>query len=161
LPAIAVLVAHGSHGDELTGVFQRSGQRVLDHFKLRMGIFFRKAPDFPAGGNRRIVVEIHLRDEVDFFAVQTRRDHKTGFGIAAEAGAVRHLDPFIMHQRLIDRLQWLGQAGADQFGVGLISDDQEFTVDETVGAGRIARARHRHGRELENICAAHRKTPFQ
>src|ERR1700759_994110 len=33
LPA---LVAHGSHGDELIGIFQRSGQRVLDDFELRM-----------------------------------------------------------------------------------------------------------------------------
>jgi len=61
-----------------------------------------------------------------------------------------------MHDRLIDRLQRLGQASVDQFGIGLIGDDQEFAIDEAIGAGRIAGACHRHGRKLENVSLAHR-----
>ncbi len=64
-----MLVAHGPHGDELAGIFERAGQRVLHHFELGMGIFLRKAPNLAARGNRRIIVEIHLRDEIDVLAV--------------------------------------------------------------------------------------------
>ncbi len=144
-----VLVAHGAHGDELAGIFQRARQRVLDDLKLGMGIFLRKAPDFAARRDRRIVVEIHLANEIDVLAMQARRDHEAGFGVAAEAGAVGHLDPFVMHDRLLDWLQRLGQAGADQVGIGLVGDDEEFTIDETIGSGGVARPRGRHRRKLE------------
>ena len=71
-----MLVAHGPHGDELAGIFEGAGQRILDHFELRVGIFLRKTPDLAAGGDRRIIVEIHLGDEIDLFAVEPRGDHQ-------------------------------------------------------------------------------------
>ncbi|WP_240537122.1 hypothetical protein [Bradyrhizobium elkanii] len=65
-----------------------------------------------------------------------------------------------MHDRLLDRLQRLGQAGADQLRIGLIGDDEEFAIDEAIRTGRIARAGGRHGRKLEQIFPAHRNNPL-
>src|SRR5712664_1530451 len=48
-----------------------------------------------------------------------------------------------------DWLQRLGQAGADQVEIGLIGNDEEFAVDETIGSGGVARPGGRHRRKLE------------
>jgi len=45
-----------------------------------------------------------------------------------------------MHDRLLDQLQRLGQAGADQVGIGFIGDDEEFAIDETIGSSRARMA---------------------
>ena len=65
-----------------------------------------------------------------------------------------------MHDRLLDRLQRLGQTGADQIGIGLIGDDEEFAVDETIGTRGIARPCGRHRRKLEQVFPAHRNSPL-
>ena len=65
-----VLVAHRAHRDELAGIFEGAGQRILDDLELGMGVFLGKAPDLAAGHDRRIVVEIHLGDEVDLLAIE-------------------------------------------------------------------------------------------
>ncbi len=45
----------------------------------------------------------------------------------------------VTHDRLLDRLQRLRQAGADQLRIGLVGDDKEFAIDEAIRTGRIAR----------------------
>jgi hypothetical protein len=102
-----VLVTHGPHRDELPGIFQRAGERVFHDLQFRARILFRKSPNLPAGGDRRIVVEIHLHDEIHFLAAEAAGQHHPGFGVAAEAGTVGHLDPFVMHQRLLEGLERL------------------------------------------------------
>src|SRR5262249_2963357 len=80
-----VLVSHGPHSNELAGIFERSRQRILDDLKFGVSIFLGKAPDFTPSGNWWIVVEIHLRYEIDVLSTKTTRDHRAGFGVAAKA----------------------------------------------------------------------------
>ena len=120
-----------------------------------MGIFLWETPDLPTGGDRRVVVEVHLGDEVYLLAAKPRRDHRSGFGVATEARAVRHLDPFVMYQWLFDWLQRLRQLCPDQFWLGLIGNHEKFAIDEAIGTCRVAGARCRHGRQLEDIFLAH------
>ena len=54
---------------------ERARERVLYDLQLGMGVFLREAPDLAAGRDRRIVVEIHLADEIDFLAPKTAGNH--------------------------------------------------------------------------------------
>ena len=65
-----MFVGHGAERDLLAGVFERAGQRVLVQIEFGVCVFLGKAPDLPSSRDRRVVVEVHLRDEAYVFAVE-------------------------------------------------------------------------------------------
>src|SRR5262249_49771583 len=88
------------------------------------------------------------------------RNYHSGFRVAAETRTIRHLDPFVMDQRLLDRLQRFRKLGPDDVALGLVGDDHVLAVDETIGAGGVARPRRRHSRELWDVICAHDGWPW-
>jgi hypothetical protein len=46
-----------------------------------------------------------------------------------------------MHERVLDRFERLWQVGDKRLGIGLVSDDHIFAIDEAVRTGRVAWAR--------------------
>ncbi len=138
-----VLVAHGADGDRLTAVVQGAGQGIARHLEDRVSVFLREAPDLAAGGDRRLVVKIHLRHEAVALALVGHRDDDTAFAVVAEPRGVRHLDPLVGDQVLLGRLERLGHRGAQCVAIRLVEDHEIFAVDEAVGPERVARAGRR------------------
>src|SRR5262245_24968636 len=93
--------------------------------------------------------------KVDVLAAKPAREHHAGFGVAAEPGAVGHLDPLVVDARPLDRLEWIRELRRDHVGIGLVGNDHEFAIDEAVRAGRIARAGRRHRGQLEDVFRTH------
>jgi hypothetical protein len=60
-----------------------------------------------------------------------------------------------MHERVLDRFERLWQIGDKRLGIGLVSDDHIFAIDEAVGTGPVACARRGHRRQLEDVFLAH------
>src|SRR3546814_4029477 len=69
----AVLVAHGAGGDAHGAIVQRADQRVGLDRQRRLRKLLWEAPDLPAAGNRRMVVEEHLVGVAADFAIETER----------------------------------------------------------------------------------------
>ena len=141
-----VLVAHGGHRHLHAGVVEHAGERVVRHRQPRLAMLLGKAPDLAATSNRRLVVQVHLRREVDRLAFEQGRDHHAGLGVVTEAGRVGHADEFVEHLPRAIGFQRRGQSGADRVGVAFVGDDQVLAVDEAVGAARIRGRCHRHRR---------------
>jgi hypothetical protein len=78
-------------------------------------------------------------------ATERDGDHLPALGVIAAAIRIRHTDEFVFHQRFaLIEFERLGHHRAELGGIGAISDDQVFAVDEPVRSGRIGRAGQRH-----------------
>src|SRR5471032_204225 len=152
---VLVLVGHGAHGDALAGIVERAGERVAHQLQLRLGGLLGKAPDLAAGSDRRIVVEIHLRDEVAGLALEGAGDGDARFGVVAETRGVGHADPFVVHLVRRVRHQGLGHGGADRVGIAFVDHDHVFAVDEAERRQRIAGAGRGHGGQAEDLGTVH------
>src|SRR3546814_1430445 len=71
----AVLVAHGAGGDAHGAIVQRADQRVGLDRQRRLRKLLWEAPDLPAAGNRRMVVEEHLVCVAADFAIERSEEH--------------------------------------------------------------------------------------
>src|SRR6516162_5107012 len=111
----------------------------------RLSELSRKAPKFAAAGTRRMVVEKHAMRVAALAALEGHRDDLSAFSVVAKARRIRHADEFEFDQRLLD-LQRLGNQFAQFLRIGPVSDDEEFPIDETIGAQRISRTGERHGK---------------
>jgi hypothetical protein len=111
----------------------------------RLGELFRKAPEFAAACDRRMIVEKHAVRIAAFAALEGHRDDLAALGVVAEARGIRHADEFEFDQRLLD-LQRLGDQFAQFLRIGSVGDDEVFAIDETVRPHRIGRTRERHGK---------------
>src|ERR1700733_6402691 len=109
----------------------------------RLGKLFRKAPQFTAAGNRRMVVQKHAVGVAALPALKRNRDHLPALGVVAEAGRIRHADELELHQRLAD-LQRLRNEFAKLLWIGPVSDNQELAIDEAVRSNRIGRTGEWH-----------------
>jgi hypothetical protein len=60
-----------------------------------------------------------------------------------------------MDERLLERFERLGQLRVNDVGIGLVSNDHVFAIDETIGAGGIARTGGGHRGQFQHIFFAH------
>ncbi len=64
-------------------------------------------------------------------ALETDRDHLTGFGVIAETGRVGHADKFVFDDGL-SNLKRLGHHGGECFRIGPVGNNEEFAVEEPI-----------------------------
>src|SRR3546814_20882702 len=89
-------MAQGAVGYAHGAIVQRADQRVGLDRQRRLRKLLWEAPDLPAAGNRRMVVEEHLVCEAADFAIETDRDDLAALSVVAEAGRVRTADELVV-----------------------------------------------------------------
>ena len=134
---------------------QRAGQGIGADFELGQCVFLGKAPDFAPCRNGWLVVQVHLCGKVDRLALIEAGDDDAALGVIAEAGTVRHADPFVEDVSFGIRLQRLRHGFAQQVLVGFVGHDHEFAVYEPVRSHRITGACGRHRGKLKDLLCFH------
>ena len=53
---VLVLIPHRRHRHGDAGILEHASEGVVDDGELRVGVLFRKAPDFSSARNRRLII---------------------------------------------------------------------------------------------------------
>ena len=149
-----MFVDHGARGDLLRCVGECALQRVTLNLQYRLTVLHWVAPDFPATGQRRRVVDVHLAHEIAWFTLERAGDDLRRCGVSTEAFAIGQIKPLYRY-RVAGRLKWLRQVRANDVGICFVTNHQILAVEKFVRAARVSRALQRHRCQTDHIFFVH------